>query len=132
LGCEVDYDVSVGDESSDQVAVGDVSAGERVARILFNGSCVGDVRAVRKIVHVGDSDIVMFREFVLDEVAADEAQTTRYENLQAMKRALRTFSKNLVSQRWALRREESFNSKVWGRRLVDPRRRDGRAQEERR
>ena len=72
----------------------------------------------------------MLREFVLDEVAANEAQTTSYENLQAVKRAPVTFSKNLAVTPGSAPREESFNSKVWGQRLVDSRGRDGRAQED--
>jgi len=99
LSSKVDHKVRVLQHFPYKGIVCKVSFDEPVSGVSLEILNVCRVAPYQTPIDICNREILTGLYDVMDEVAPDEAQTTRYENLQAMKRALRTFSKNLVSQR---------------------------------
>ena len=84
LGGEVDDGVDAGDELGDEVGVADVALDEAVAlgeRRAVDVAQVVEVAGVGQLVEVDDLVVVVRRQEMADEVAADEAGAARDQDL---------------------------------------------------
>ncbi len=82
LGCEVDdrVDLVLDEEPLDERAVADVPVHERVLRMILHVRQVLEIARVGQLVEVHDVDVGMLLDHHPDEIAPDEAGTSRDEN----------------------------------------------------
>src|SRR5439155_2152312 len=81
FGGEVDEHVDPATHSvAHSVAVGDVAVDELVARVVRHGGEIGKVAGVGKAVKVDDLQLRIGFQQVVNEIAADEAAASRYQD----------------------------------------------------